>query len=77
MGKFGEALEVMIVTVVASILLVFLSIVYFGVTLWVVRVASNYFFGSGLEANWAVLSAAIMSVGAILAGAVEKKPSRK
>jgi len=77
MGKFGEALEVMIVTVVASVLLVGLSIVYFGVTLWVVKTASSYFFGSGLEANWAVISAAIMSVGAVLAGAIEKKPSRK
>jgi len=51
--------------------------VYFGITLWIMQAASEIFFGAGLEANWAVLSAAILSTGAILAGALEKKPSRR
>jgi hypothetical protein len=59
-------------TVVASVLLILLSIVYFGVTLFIVKVASNFFYGPGLEANWAVLSASILSVGAIIAGALRR-----
>ena len=74
---FGDILEALVVTLVTSVLLILLGIVYFGVTLWIVKSASNYFFGPGLDANWAVLSAALMSVGAILAGAIEKKPSRR
>ena len=68
-----KAFEVLTVTFLASVLLIFLGIVYFGITLWVMKIASNVFFGTGLQANWAVLSAAILSTGAILAGALEKK----
>lgn len=75
--RIGETLETLVVTFVASVLLIVLGIIYFGVTLWVVKAASRAFFGPGLEANWAVLSAALMSVGAILAGALEKKPRRR
>ena len=68
-----EALQALIVTFVASVLLIFLGIVYFGITLWVIKIATNAFFGTGLEVNWAVFSAALLSTGAILAGALEKK----
>lgn len=59
-------------TVIASAILVLLAIVYLGVSLWIIKAASNWFFGPGLEANWAVLAAALMSVGAILAGAIDR-----
>ena len=71
-----EALETLVVTAIASILMVLLGIIYFGITLWVVKTASNYFFGPGLEANWAVFSAAILSAGSILAGSLEKKRNK-
>lgn len=76
MGAIEEGLRSLVVTFVASLLLIILGIVYFGITLWVIKTASTYFFGTGLETNWAVLSAALLSTGAILAGALEKKPSR-
>ena len=65
------------ITFVATVLLIVLSIIYFGLMLWVVKVSSNAFFGPGLEANWAVFSAALMSAATVLAGALEKKPSKK
>lgn len=68
-----DSMGTLVVTIVASLFLIIASIVYFGVTLWVVKTASTVFFGTGLEANWAVFSAALMSVGAIVAGALEKK----
>ncbi len=68
-----EILSAVVLTVVASVVLVAASIVYFGLNLWVIKTASEMFFGPGLDANWAVFSAALLSTGAVLAGALEKK----
>ncbi|MFH1622947.1 MAG: hypothetical protein ABIA12_00280 [Candidatus Aenigmatarchaeota archaeon] len=68
-----DSIGTITVTILASIILILLSVVYFGLTLLVVKIASSAFFGAGLDANWAVLSAALLSVGAILGGALEKK----
>lgn len=63
----------LIVTLVASIMLIVLSIIYFAVTLLVVNASSLIVLGEGLDPNWAVFSAAILSAGAIVASALEKK----
>ncbi len=73
MKKLKEGFQFIGVSLVAAVALIILGIVFFGVTLWIMKVASDFFFGPGLEANWAVLSAAIMSIGAVVAGALEKK----
>ena len=72
MDLIKESVGSLVVTAVASILLIILGIIYFGVTLFTIKVASELFFGSGLNVNWAVLAAAILSFGAIVAGAIEK-----
>jgi len=77
MGVILEGLKAIFVTVIASVLLILLAIIYFGLTLWIIKGASDLFFGTGLEANWAVLSAVILSTGSILAGALEKKPIKR
>lgn len=66
-----EGLKTLLVSVIASVFLIILGIIYFGITLWVIKIASEYFFGPGLDANFAVLSAAILAVGGILAGALD------
>ncbi len=63
----------LIVTFVASVMLIVLSVVYFAITLLVVNASSLLVLGEGLDPNWAVFSAAILSAGAILASALEKK----
>ncbi|MBC7130596.1 hypothetical protein H5T51_05180 [Candidatus Bathyarchaeota archaeon] len=68
-----ESLKNLLVTFAASVLLIVLGIVYFGIVLWIIKVASSFFFGVGLEANWAVFSAALLASAAILAGALESK----
>jgi hypothetical protein len=72
-----EWIKNLTITFVATVLIITLSIVYFGLLLWVVKVSSDAFFGPGLDANWAVFAAAIMSAATVLAGALEKKPSKK
>ena len=68
-----EGLGVIVVTAIASVVLLLLGIVYFGITLWVIKNASLWFFGVGLEANWAVMAAAVLSASSVIAGAMEKK----
>lgn len=63
----------LVVTLVASVMLIILSIVYFAITLLVVNASSLLVLGEGLDPNWAVFSAAILSAGAVLASALEKK----
>ena len=72
-----EGLKAMAISIMTSIFLILLGIVFFGITLWVIRIASSIFFGAGLQANWGVMAAAILSAAAIIAGAIEKKPFRK
>jgi uncharacterized protein (DUF697 family) len=72
-SKIFGGLWVVAVALVSSLVSILLGILYFGVTLWVIKTASDFFFGSGIEANWAVLAAALLSTGAILAGAIERK----
>jgi len=72
-SKIFSGLWVVVVTLIASLVSILMGILYFGVTLWVIKTASDFFFGSGIEANWAVLAAAILSTGAVLAGAIERK----
>jgi len=77
MGKIlsavGDALEFIVVAIVAGFMLLLLGIVNFGIMLWVISVASDFFFGPGLEANTAVLAAAVLASASIIAGAFEKK----
>ncbi|MEM4598873.1 MAG: hypothetical protein QW400_04270 [Candidatus Diapherotrites archaeon] len=66
-------LSALVVTIIASLMLIILGIVYFGLTLWIINISSKFFFGSVPGADFAVLSAALLATGAIIAGALEKK----
>jgi len=67
MDTIKEGMASIILTVIASVFLIILGIIYFGFTLLIIKTASNVFFGLGLQANWAVLAAKILAFGAILA----------
>ena len=68
-----DGFKFLVVSLVASVVMLVLGIIYFGIMLWVIKVATTVFFGAGLTADWAVFSAALLATGAILAGALEKK----
>ncbi|MDO9517919.1 MAG: hypothetical protein Q7J10_07725 [Methanosarcinaceae archaeon] len=67
-----ESLESTLFAIIASALLIIVTIVYFGITLWVVKVGSEMFFGPGLETNYAVLAAALLSASGVLGGALKE-----
>jgi type IV secretory pathway TrbL component len=73
MKSLTSGIEFLIVSLVASMVMLFLGIVYFGIMVWVIKATTTVFFGAGLSADWAVMAAALISTGAMLAGALEKK----
>lgn len=60
----------LVVTVVASFILVLMGIVYFMISLWVVKFSSSLI-GYTIEGNWAVVSAAILVSGIIVGSAIK------
>ncbi|MDH3364465.1 MAG: hypothetical protein OEM29_00430 [Thermoplasmata archaeon] len=54
-------------------MMVVLGLIYFFLTLLIVKVASDVLFDDSLTAGWGALSAALVTAAVILSGALEKK----
>ena len=61
------------VTLVATIMMVILGLIYFFLTLLIVKVASDVLFDDALSANWGAVSAALVTAAVVISGALEKK----
>jgi len=69
MGK-GRLFENLIVTVISSLLLIAMGVIYFIATLVIVRFSSGLM-GYSPDANWVVLSSAIIVAGIMIGSAVK------
>ena len=63
-------IEDLLVTIIASVILIIMGVVYFILTLWIVKFGSNML-GYNPDSNLAVLSTAII-VGSIMIGSAIK-----
>ena len=63
--------ENLIVTVIASLLLIALGMVYFIATLLIIRFSSGLM-GYSPDANWVVLSSAVIVTGIMIGSAIKK-----
>jgi len=68
-----QKLDVLVVTLIATIMMVILGLIYFALTLAVVKVATNAMFTDELSASTGALAAALVTMAVIIAGALEKK----
>jgi len=68
-----QKLDVLVVTLVATIMMVILGLIYFALTLLVIKVAANVLFTDDLSASMGALAAALVTGAVIIAGALEKK----
>ncbi|MBU1915005.1 MAG: hypothetical protein ABIE25_02050 [Thermoplasmatota archaeon] len=68
-----QKLDVLVVTLIATIMMVILGLIYFALTLLVIKIAANVLFTDDLSASMGVLAAAIVTGAVIVAGALEKK----
>ena len=64
-------LENLIVTVIASLILVAMGVIYFIATLVIVRFSSGLM-GYNPDANWVVLSSAIIVAGIMIGSAIKR-----
>lgn len=60
-------------TLIATVMMVILSLIYFIVTLLVIKAAANVLFTDELSASMGTLAAALVTGAVIIAGALEKK----
>ena len=63
-------IENLLVTVIASLILIAMGIVYLIATLWIIKFSSSLL-GYGPDSNWVVLSAAIIVVGVMIGSAIK------
>ena len=68
-----QKLDVLVVTLVATIMMVILGLIYFILTLVVIKGAANVMFTDDLSADMGALAAALVTMAVIIAGALEKK----
>ena len=64
-------LENLFVTVIASLLLIVMGVIYFIATLIIVRFSTGLM-GYSPDANWVVLSSAVIVVGIMIGSAIKK-----
>jgi hypothetical protein len=62
--------ENLIVTIIASLILVAMGVIYFIATLLIVRFGSGLM-GASADANWVVLSSAVIVVGIMVGAAIK------
>ena len=62
--------ESLIVTVIASLILIAMGLVYFILTLWVIKFGSGLM-GYSIDGNWAVLSTAVVVAGIMVGSAIK------
>ena len=62
--------ENLFVTVIASLILIAMGIIYFIITLWIVKFSSGLM-GYSPDANWTVLSTAVVVAGIMIGSAIK------
>ena len=68
-----QKLDVLVVTLIATVMMVILGLIYFALTLAVIKVSANAMFTDELSASTGALAAALVTMAVIIAGALEKK----
>lgn len=62
-----------IFAVLSSVVFILLGLVFFMIFLWIVKTGASLMGLEGLEANWAVFSAALLSSAVVIGAAVQKE----
>jgi hypothetical protein len=68
-----QKLDVLFVTLIATVMMVILGVIYFALTLLVIKVAADVLFTDNLSASMGALAAALVTGAVIISGALEKK----
>ncbi|MCP8322747.1 MAG: hypothetical protein L6N96_01015 [Candidatus Methylarchaceae archaeon HK02M2] len=72
MYTISSGLKALIVTLVASLMLILLGIVYFALMLFIIKMSTDLI-GYTIDGNWATLTAGLITLGALIGSALERK----
>lgn len=62
-----------LMVIAGTIMLIILGIIYFAITLLIIKVAVDFIFETGaLDANWGALAAALLTMASMLGGSMTK-----
>ncbi|MFP4403217.1 MAG: hypothetical protein ACLFPJ_02620 [Candidatus Woesearchaeota archaeon] len=59
------------VTIIASLILIFLGIIYFMVTIWMIKIGAGWAGFSNLDGNWVILTTGIVTGAALIGSALQ------
>ncbi|MBN2014989.1 MAG: hypothetical protein JW778_07400 [Candidatus Altiarchaeota archaeon] len=69
-----KGLAALPLTIVTSVILIFLGIIYFIITLLIVKVSAEIVLGAGqAEANWILFSAGLITAASMLGAAIQRE----
>lgn len=69
-----KGLAALPLTIVTSVLLIFLGIVYFVITLLIVKLSADIVFGAGMaEPNWVLLASGLITASSMVGAAIQKE----
>ena len=72
MGKTIKGLKGLALTIAASVVLILLGIVYYMITIWIIKTGAAWAGYKTLEANTAVLTAGIVTAAAMIGSAIQQ-----
>jgi len=70
--SFVRGLSNLGLTIAASVVLILLGIVYFMLTIWIIKIGATWAGYPGIEGNMVVLTAGIVTAAAIIGSALQK-----
>ncbi|MFT4313436.1 MAG: hypothetical protein ACMXYA_03430 [Candidatus Woesearchaeota archaeon] len=69
---FIQTIMALLLTVISSFILIVLSILYFVVTIWIIRVGSNWA-GATADGNVIVLTAGLVTAAILIGSALQRR----
>jgi hypothetical protein len=69
---FVRALVGIGIRLLSSLILILIGIVYFMLTIWMIKLGAHWAGYNAVEGNWIVLTAGIVTAAAIIGSAIQK-----
>lgn len=60
------------ITIIASVVMIFLAIIYFWLAIWIIKVGANWAGFTGLDGGMVVLTAGIVTAAITIGSALQK-----
>ena len=70
-AKVKGVLSTTLFAILSAVIFIVLGLVFFMIYLWIVSTGSSLLGLTGLDANWAVFAAAILSAATVIGAAIE------